>query len=463
MDSQRGTAPAVTVIGGGLAGCEAAYQVAARGLPVVVREMRPGRMTEAHATAELAELVCSNSLRSNEAGSAPGLLKEELRRLGSLIISVADGTAVPAGKALAVDRKEFSRRISALIESHPSIRVVREEARELPGGIVVVATGPLTSPALADALGKVIGDRYLYFYDAISPIVSDESLDRERLFAASRYGGYPAYLNAPMDEEEYRAFREALLDAEPVPLREFEDLEEAARDVGFFEGCLPVEEIAGRGEETLRFGPMKPVGLTDPKTGKRPYAVVQLRSEDRAGTMYNLVGFQTRLRRPDQRRIFRMIPGLEKAEFLRYGSVHRNTYIDGPRCLRETLEMRAREGTFVAGQLCGVEGYVESVASGLVAGINAVRLARGQPLAVLPSATMSGALLRYVTSEAPWRHQPINANFGVLAPVEGKVSGRARRQAKSDRALAALEEWMGEEENEHDGTDDRALRRYSRS
>jgi len=446
MSKRHEGLPAVTVVGGGLAGCEAAYQIAERGLQVILREMRPGTMTEAHRTSKLAELVCSNSLRSDEPGSAPGLLKEELRRLGSLVMRVADQTSVPAGKALAVDREEFSQRISNLIESHPSISLVRDEVQELPEGITVVASGPLTSATLARALGEVIGDHYLYFYDAISPIVSSDSLDMAALFAASRYGGYPAYLNAAMGESEYRAFRTALLDAERFPLREFESLEEASRDVPYFEGCLPAEELARRGEDTLRFGPMKPVGLTDPKTGRRPYAVVQLRPENRACTMYNLVGFQTKLVRKDQRRVFRMIPGLERAEFLRYGSVHRNTYIDGPRCLKQTLELRARARTYIAGQLCGVEGYVESVASGLVAGINAARLARALPPAVLPLTSMVGALLNYVTRDAPWRHQPMNANFGILPSPDEDVRGKARRKAKAERALRELEEWMGRQE-----------------
>ncbi|MFZ0890285.1 MAG: methylenetetrahydrofolate--tRNA-(uracil(54)-C(5))-methyltransferase (FADH(2)-oxidizing) TrmFO, partial [Candidatus Binataceae bacterium] len=350
--------PIVDVIGAGLAGSEAAFQLARRGVRVRLFEMRPVRTTEAHRTGRFAELVCSNSLRNASMQTAIGLLKEEMRRLGSLVIAVAGRTSVPAGAALAVDRDQFACDITEALENHPMVEVVREEVTALPPGPTILATGPLTSPALSAALNRLIGSRHLYFYDAIAPIVTAESIDLSVAFRASRYGkGGEDYLNCPMNEAEYCAFVAALLAADKVPLHSFEK-------AVYFEGCMPIEEMARRGERTLSFGPMKPVGLLDPRTGRRPFAVVQLRQEDRAGRLYNMVGFQTKMTYPEQRRVFRTIPGLERAEFVRLGSLHRNTFIDSPRLLRPTLQLRARDDLFVAGQMIGVEGYVESAAAG---------------------------------------------------------------------------------------------------
>jgi methylenetetrahydrofolate--tRNA-(uracil-5-)-methyltransferase len=424
----------VTVIGAGLAGCEAALQVRRLGVAVRLLEMRPERMTEAHETANVAELVCSNSLKSEEAGNAHGLLKAELRLLGSRLLCCADAARIPGGKALVVDRQRFSAAVQAELDA-AGVLVERVEAEELPGdeGVTVVATGPLTSSALASALSRLLGTEHLFFYDAIAPVVAADSLDRARVFSGSRYDAGSDYLNCPMDEPEYGRFIEALLGAELHPLHEFE----AGH---FFEGCLPIEEMARRGRLVPAFGPMKPVGLTDPRTGVRPFAVVQLRRENAAGTMYNLVGFQTRLRHSEQERVLRLIPGLGRARFLRFGTMHRNTFIDAPKCLRATLQAQVSERLLVAGQLTGVEGYVESIGAGLVAGLNAARIALGSEPLVLPPETMLGALLSYITTPSP-DFQPMNANFGLLPSCPGR--GRERRAAQSERALAATRTLAG--------------------
>lgn len=432
----------IRVVGGGLAGSEAAWQIARSGLEVMLFEMRPRRSTPAHTTDMLAELVCSNSLKSDFPGTAPYLLKEELRRLESLLIGVADQTRVPAGHALAVDREEFSARITRAIESEPRIRVIREEVSEIPNdGITVIATGPLTSGALSDSIVRFAGTGNLFFYDAISPIVDASTLDRTRLFAASRYGkGGEDYLNAFFNAEEYARFYEALINAESVPLHEFEK-------AMYFEGCLPIEELARRGVDTLRFGPMKPVGLTDPRTGKRPYAAVQLRLEDLMGESYNLVGFQNHLRFPEQKRVFRIIPGLEHAEFLRYGQIHRNSYINSPRLLAPTLQCRDNPRLLFAGQICGVEGYIEAIASGLLAGINAARLARGQEPLVPPRTTACGSLVHYIAHADPENFQPANISFGLLPEAAGELKRRIRDRKERHRiqveeALRAMDGWI---------------------
>jgi methylenetetrahydrofolate--tRNA-(uracil-5-)-methyltransferase len=444
----------VTIIGGGLAGCEAAWQAAGRGCGVRLFEMRPVARTPAHQTDRLAELVCSNSLKSESLEDASGLLKAEMRALGSLILTCAEGHRVPAGSALAVDRDAFASAVTQAITSHPLIQVIREEVPELPAARpVIVATGPLTSDRLAvnllERFGSVVESeengprdaRWLYFYDAISPIVSADSIDADVVFAAARYGkGGPDYLNCPLTREGYVQFREALLKGERYPLHDFEEPK-------YFEGCLPIEELAERGEDALRFGPMRPVGLTDPRTDQRPYAVLQLRQENRGpdgrSTMYNLVGMQTRLRRGDQRTAFRLIPGLQQAEILRYGSVHRNTFIMAPLLLTETLQFRGESGVFFAGQLTGVEGYLESAATGLLAGINAVRVAQGASPCSPPPTTMLGALLRYITKADPRTFQPINANFGLLPPLPRMVrERRERNRLLVDRALAEFHAWQ---------------------
>ncbi|HEU4569265.1 MAG TPA: methylenetetrahydrofolate--tRNA-(uracil(54)-C(5))-methyltransferase (FADH(2)-oxidizing) TrmFO, partial [Gemmatimonadales bacterium] len=397
-----------TVVGGGLAGSEAAWALAERGVQVTLVEMRPVVRTPAHQTERLAELVCSNSFKSTDLTNAHGLLKAELRDLGSLLLPAADRARVPAGAALAVDRELFSADVHARVTAHPNITVAREEVTALPAH-AVVATGPLTSPALADAIGRRLGTGALAFYDAIAPIVSADSLDHGALYALSRYGKGEGddYLNAPMDQAQYEAFLDALAAGDQFQGHEFDA-------VPYFEGCLPVEEMAARGRETLRFGPMKPVGLPDPRTGKEPYAVVQLRREDKAGQMWNLVGFQTRLRIPEQQRVFRMIPGLAQAEFLRYGSIHRNSYLNSPAALGPGLTARDDDTLFFAGQLTGVEGYTESLGTGLLAGINLARRLQGRPLALPPPTTMLGALLRYLREADPKHFQPMNANFGLL-------------------------------------------------
>ena len=429
--------PQITVIGGGLAGCEAAWQAAERGVPVTLREMKPHRYSPAHGSPDLAELVCSNSFRGESLENAVGLLKEELRRLGSLFMAAADATRVPAGGAVAVDRELFARHITAAIEGHPLITLVREEVAELPDGIVIVAAGPLTSDPLAASLRPLVGDD-LYFYDAIAPIVSADSLDMTRIFRASRYGKGDGddYLNCPLEREEYERFVAGLLAGEKVAPRDFEK-------AVHFEGCMPVEELAARGIETLRFGPMKPVGLNDPRTGREPHAVVQLRQENREATLYNLVGFQTKMTYPEQRRIFRTIPGLEGAEFVRLGSLHRNTFINAPTVLTPTQQAKTEPRIFFAGQITGVEGYVESAASGFLAGVNATLLARGEVPSVPPPTTALGALVTHITSADSRHFQPMNVNYGLFPPLPGRVKKKERRGRLAERALADLQGWLG--------------------
>jgi len=426
----------LTIIGGGLAGCEAAWQAARRGVPVTLHEMRPDVPTPIHETDLLAELVCSNSLRSERLDRANGLLKEEMRRLESLIIEVADETRVPAGSALAVDRGAFAAEVTRRIESCDGIELIRHEVTELPPeGTVIVASGPLTSQALGKALYAITDEHYLFFYDAVSPIVDTESIDMNECFAASRYDkGASDYLNCPLTQEQYDSFHDALLQAERAEPHDFEKGE-------LFEGCLPVEVLAARGKDALRYGPMKPVGLADPSTGASPHAVVQLRAENAARTMYNLVGFQTSLRWDEQKRVFRMIPALRNAEFLRLGVVHRNTYINAPALLNERYQCRETPRIFFAGQISGVEGYVESAGSGLVAGINAVHHMRENGPMTFPQDTMLGALAHYVANADPKNFQPMNANFGLLPPMRKKPGQRKleRRLAYSKRALQALE------------------------
>jgi methylenetetrahydrofolate--tRNA-(uracil-5-)-methyltransferase len=427
----------VTVIGGGLAGCEAAWQLLRRNHRVRLCEMKPVRFSPAHTSPLLAELVCSNSLRSNTADNAVGLLKEEMRRLDSLIMAAADATAVPAGKALAVDRQAFSRFVEDRLFREPGLELVRGEIVDVPEeGVVIVATGPLTSDALARSIGALTGGEYLYFYDAISPIVEGESIDRQRVFAASRYGhGEADYLNCPMDREIYEHFWKALRGAEEVPLHAFEEMK-------CFEGCLPVEVIARRGVETLAHGPMKPVGLIDPRTGCQPHAVVQLRREDKAGILYNIVGFQTKLTWPEQRRVFRMIPGLEQVEFARYGSVHRNTFINAPALLAASLQLHARSNLFFAGQITGVEGYVESSAMGILAGINASRFLRGLELIPPPPETALGALIGHIQHANRKAFQPMNVTFGLFPPLPGRIRKKDRGIQYAHRSLAALASWQ---------------------
>ena len=424
-----------SVIGGGLAGCEAAWALAERGVQVTLHEMRPVVKTAAHQSDRLAELVCSNSFKSIELENAHGLLKSELRALGSLLLTCADEARVPGGSALAVDREVFSRAAHAKVMAHPNITVVRGEVAELPSP-GVVATGPLTSPALAEAIGARLGASALAFYDAIAPIVSSESLDHEVLYALSRYGKGDGddYLNAPMDQQGYEAFIDALVAGDQFTAHEFDK-------VPFFEGCLPVEEMARRGRDTPRFGPMKPVGLPDPRTGREPHAVVQLRREDRAGQMWNLVGFQTRLRIPEQQKVFRAIPGLENAEFLRYGSIHRNSYLNSPAGLGVALTAKDDDRLFFAGQLTGVEGYTESLGTGLLAGINLARRLGGLPVAVPPPTTMLGGLYRYLREADPRHFQPMNANFGLLDPLPGKVKKDAKKAALVARAVEDFTAW----------------------
>jgi methylenetetrahydrofolate--tRNA-(uracil-5-)-methyltransferase len=435
----------VTVIGGGLAGSEAAWQVARRSLNVTLYEMRPGQMTPAHVSEHLAELVCSNSLGSNLVDRAPGLLKEELRRLGSLVVACADATAVPAGGALAVDREAFAQAVTERIETHPRITLRREEVKGIPEGQpVIVATGPLTSPVLADQIAALSGAEHLYFYDAMAPIVAAESVDMSIAFRASRYdrgGGEGDYLNCPMNQAEYELFIQELLDAETIPLRDFE-----REDKKFFEACLPVEVLARRGPKSLSFGPLKPVGLTDPRTGRRPHAVVQLRQDNQAATLYNLVGFQTNLKWSEQERVFRLIPGLERAEFVRFGQMHRNTFVNAPTLLRPTMQFQARDDLFFAGQITGTEGYVGSVASGYVAGLNAARLVGGRAPLVFPPTTMIGALCTYICSAALDNFQPMKANFGLFPPLEPPVrKKRVRYATYARRALADLERFNAKE------------------
>jgi methylenetetrahydrofolate--tRNA-(uracil-5-)-methyltransferase len=424
----------VTIVGGGLAGSEAAWQLARRGVEVDLYEMRPVRQTPVHQTGDLAELVCSNSLRGNALDQAAGLLKEEMRRMGSLVIGVADEVRVPAGSALAVDRGLFARKVTEAVASLPQVTIHREEVPHLPEGpVAIVATGPLTSEALAGEIAAFVGQSHLYFYDAVSPVVDAETIDFSRTFRASRYGkGGDDYVNCPMDEAEYQAFFDALTTAECAQLHAFEH-------EFFFEGCLPVEVIASRGHDTLLFGPMKPVGLVDPRTGRRPYAVVQLRQDNLAASHFSVVGFQTQLKWGEQRRVFRMIPGLAEAEFVRHGMIHRNTYVNAPSTLEPTFETRKRTGLFFAGQMSGVEGYVESAASGLLAGVGAAFRARGEEPVAFPEDTALGALGRYIARSDPAHYQPTNIAFGLLPELAQRVRDKARRRlALSERALASL-------------------------
>jgi methylenetetrahydrofolate--tRNA-(uracil-5-)-methyltransferase len=426
----------ITVIGAGLAGCEAAWQAARRGLDVTLYEMKPERYSPAHRSPDFAELVCSNSLRSNEPAAAVGLLKEEMRRLGSLVLTAADECAVPAGKALAVDRVAFAARLTDAIESHPRIEVVRERVARIPdAGRVILATGPLTDSDLATELQQLLGDPYLYFYDALSPIVYADSIDMEVAFRASRYqDGDGDYINLPLTRTQYEEFVAALLEADTVPLHDFEQ-------ALYFEGCLPIEEMARRGRDTLAYGPMKPVGLVDPRTGDRSHAVVQLRQEDKRGILFSLVGFQTKLRKGEQKRLLRTLPGLSQAVFARFGSVHRNTYLNAPRHLLPTLELGCRPGVSIAGQLAGVEGYVESAALGWLAGMNAAFQERGELPPLPPEETAHGALLAHLRDADAKRFQPMNVNYGLFPPLprEGrKIRRRERNERMAARALEAL-------------------------
>ncbi|MGP3786269.1 FADH(2)-oxidizing methylenetetrahydrofolate--tRNA-(uracil(54)-C(5))-methyltransferase TrmFO [Paenibacillus sp. 1A_MP2] len=424
----------VTVIGAGLAGTEAAWQIACRGVRVKLYEMRPVVKTPAHHTDKFAELVCSNSLRANSLTNAVGVLKEEMRMLNSLVLGAADRHAVPAGGALAVDRDGFSGEITSTLHQHPLIEVVNEELTSLPeDGIVVVATGPLTSPALSEQIKALMGEEYFYFYDAAAPIIEKDSIDMNKVYLASRYDkGEAAYLNCPMTEEEFDVFYEALITAEVAQLKEFE------KEI-YFEGCMPIEVMMKRGKQTALFGPMKPVGLVNPHTGELPHAVVQLRQDNAAGTLYNLVGFQTHLKWGEQKRVFSLIPGLENAEFVRYGVMHRNTFINSPKLLRPTYQFKERPNLFFAGQMTGVEGYVESAASGLIAGMNAAKAALGQELVVLPVETTLGSMAQYITT-ADFKHfQPMNANFGLLPKLETKIRNKKEKnEALAQRALDGI-------------------------
>ena len=439
------------VIGGGLAGSEAAWQAAQHDIPVSLYEMRPFMKTGAHTSSDLAELVCSNSLGSNMPDRAAGLLKEELRLLGSLLIRCADRTALPAGGALAVDRGQFASMVTNSIVSHPLIEVIREEVKEIPSGYVIIASGPLTSKSLSDEIVGLSGKDNLYFFDAIAPIVSLESVNFNIAYQGSRYGRGTQeqgdYINCPIYESEYMEFVSALTRAERIELREFDLSLEGGVNAGahkYFEGCLPIEILAQRDPRALAFGPLRPVGLRDPRTGRRPYAVVQLRQDNLAGSIYNLVGFQTNLKFSEQRRVFRLIPGLENAEFLRYGQMHRNTFVYSPGLLEPTMQFKSRLDLFFAGQITGVEGYAGNIASGLLAGINAVRMIKGKPLLVLPKTTMVGALMHYVTNAAAADFQPMKANFGIfpaLSPNQ-KMNKKQRAAAYSERALNDLRQYM---------------------
>jgi methylenetetrahydrofolate--tRNA-(uracil-5-)-methyltransferase len=428
----------VIIIGGGLAGCEAAWQLLQRGHVVHLCEMKPQKFSPAHKMEQLAELVCSNSLKSNNLDSAPGLLKQELRRLNSLILSVADQTAVAAGSALAVDRTEFARKVEESLLKQKNFTLIRAEVTQIPqDALTIIATGPLTSDALAQSINSMLGGSYLYFYDAIAPIVESDSIDMEKVYWASRYDkGTPDYLNCPLSEEEYRHFRQEILAGEKVAAKAFEE-------VKHFEGCLPIEVMAARGEDTLAFGPMKPVGLINPKTGAMPYAVVQLRRENISGTLFNLVGFQTKLTWPEQQRIFRLIPGLENAQFARMGSIHRNTYINSPALLQPSLQLKTNPQIFFAGQITGVEGYMESTAMGLLAGLNTAFIIEGKQLQPPPPATAIGALLHYITSPASAANfQPMNINFGILEHLPAKkMKKKEKHILYVKQALQALSDW----------------------
>jgi len=428
------------IVGAGLAGCEAAWQAARRGIDLELWEMKPRRLSPAHHSPDLAELVCSNSLRADDLHNAAGLLKEEMRLLGSLVMESARATRVPAGKALAVDREGFARFITRKIREDSRVRLVSREAQELPPfRPLILATGPLTTDELASALASFLGREHLHFYDAIAPIVYAETIDGTKTYRASRYDhGGDDYLNCPLTESEYHHFVRQLLQGEQIPLHPFESIK-------YFEGCLPIEVMARRGEETLRYGPMKPVGLPDPRTGKIPQAVVQLRQDNADGSLYNMVGFQTKLKWKDQERVFRLIPGLEQAEFARLGSVHRNTFVDGPRVLFPTLQLKTDLEIFLAGQITGVEGYVESAAMGILAGINAARLMEGRRLVVPPPTTALGALVRHISREGQSDFQPMNINFGLFPSLSSRVPRRERGAHYARRALEDFQTWMADE------------------
>ncbi|MFC6038316.1 FADH(2)-oxidizing methylenetetrahydrofolate--tRNA-(uracil(54)-C(5))-methyltransferase TrmFO [Paenisporosarcina macmurdoensis] len=427
----------VNVIGAGLAGSEAAWQIAKRGVRVRLFEMRPVKQTPAHHTDKFAELVCSNSLRANTLTNAVGVIKEEMRMLDSVIMKAADQCAVPAGGALAVDRHEFAGYVTECVKNHPLVEVINEEVTEIPEGITIIATGPLTSQALAEKIQELTGQDYLYFYDAAAPIVEKDSIDMDKVYVKSRYDkGEAAYINCPMTEEEFDRFYDALISAEVVPLKEFE------KEI-YFEGCMPFEVMAERGKKTLLFGPMKPVGLEDPKTGKIPFAVVQLRQDDAAGTLYNIVGFQTHLKWGPQKEVLKLIPGLENVEIVRYGVMHRNTFINSPRVLRPTYQVKTNDQLFFAGQMTGVEGYVESAGSGLLAGINAAKLALGEELLVFPEETALGSMARYITEADPRNFQPMNVNFGLFPDLPRRYKLKEKRGEKqAERALGTIRNFM---------------------
>lgn len=440
------------IVGGGLSGSEAAWQAAERGINVDLYEMRPATETGAHITNYLAELVCSNSLGSNLPDRASGLLKNEIRRLGSLLLQIADQTSVPAGGALAVDREEFAKLVTSKLEEHPRINIIREEMQVIPKGPAIIASGPLTSSTLSDALLGFSGEEHLYFFDAISPIIDFESINMNIAYRASRYERGEQeegdYINCPMTKDEYQNFVTALKNAERIELKEFELVMEQGVKAGahtYFEGCLPVEIIAQRGEQSLAFGPMRPVGLIDPRTNKRPYAVLQLRQDNLAGTLYNMVGFQTNLKFPEQRKIFKMIPGLENAEFYRYGQMHRNTFIFSPKLLRPSFQSTRRDDLFFAGQITGIEGYVGNIASGLLAGINAARFLLNKELFSLPRETMLGSLCYYITHADEKDFQPMKSNFGIVPPLTDGIrrNKRQRASAYAERSMTALEKYLG--------------------
>lgn len=437
MEGSRLTQDFITVIGAGLAGSEAAWQAANRGVKVHLYEMRPVKQTPAHHTDKFAELVCSNSLRANTLTNAVGVLKEEMRRLNSIIISSADECAVPAGGALAVDRHEFADRVTNKLKSHPNVTVFHEEVAKIPDGITVIASGPLTSAALAKGIKELTGEDYFYFYDAAAPIIEKDTINMEKAYIKSRYDkGEAAYINCPMTEEEFNVFYDALINAETAPIKEFE------KEI-FFEGCMPIEVMANRGKKTLLFGPLKPVGLEDPRTGKRPFAVVQLRQDDAAGTLYNIVGFQTHLKWGAQKEVFRLIPGLENAEIVRYGVMHRNTFINSPNLLRPTYQLRSDEQKFFAGQMTGVEGYVESAASGLVAGLNAAKFFHGEHTLTFPVETAIGSMANYITTAIAKSFQPMNANFGLFPPLPQKIRGKQERNEKhAERSLESIQNFV---------------------
>lgn len=427
----------VNVVGAGLAGSEAAWQIAKRGIKVNLYEMRPVKQTPAHHTDKFAELVCSNSLRANSLTNAVGVLKEEMRILDSIIIQSADKSSVPAGGALAVDRHEFAGNVTEMVKNHPNVTVINEEVTEIPSGITIIATGPLTSEALSKQLLELTGEDYLYFYDAAAPIIEKESINMDKVYLKSRYDkGEAAYLNCPMNEEEFDRFYTALISAETATLREFE------KEI-FFEGCMPIEVMAKRGKKTMLFGPLKPVGLEDPKTGKRPFAVVQLRQDDAAGTLYNMVGFQTHLKWGAQKEVFRLIPGLEEAEIIRYGVMHRNTFINSPKVLNATYQFKERPTLLFAGQMTGVEGYVESAASGLIAGINAARLIQGLDPVTFPKETAMGSMANYITETNSKSFQPMNANFGLLPDLPVRIKDKkSRNEELANRALKTIQNFV---------------------